>query len=100
MFHNISGAKINTSDSGRDYILIHVVLTLLLRGNNDAAQVDEILVYGRRFQEQNKVIKVYLDGLPEESVASANVQQKLLNGQCVSVDCTDLEFFCSGLEDC
>ena len=100
MFHNISGAKINTSDSGRDYILIHVVLTLLLRGNNDAAQVDETLVYGRRFQEQNKVIKVYLDGLPEESVASANVQQKLLNGQCVSVDCTDLEFFCSGLEDC
>jgi hypothetical protein len=100
MFHNKSGAKINTSDSGRDYILILVVLTLLLRGNNDNALIDEILVYGRRFQEQNKVIKVYLDGQPEDLVDSANMQQKLLNGQCVSVDCTDLEFFCSGLKDC
>ena len=99
IFHNISGAKIN-SDNGRDYILIHIVLTLLLRGNKNLEVDDDAQVYGKRFQERNKILKVYLDGGPEELVASANMQQKLLNGQCVSVDCTDLEFFCSGLKDC
>ena len=99
IFHNISGAKINT-DNGRDYILIHIVLTLLLRGNKNLELDGDLQVYGKRFQEQNKVLKVYLDGQPENLVASANMQQKLLNGQCVIVDCTDLEFFCSGLKDC
>jgi hypothetical protein len=79
---------------------MHVVLTLLLRGNTENAVLDETQLYGRRFQERNKVLKIYLDGLPEKRVASANMQKKLLNGQCVNMDCTDLEFFCSGLKDC
>ena len=99
---NLTSVEINTDAGGREYILMHVVLTLLLRGNTEAAISDESdeQLYGKRFQERNKVLKVYLDGEPEKRVASANVQQKLLNGQCVSVNCVDLEFFCSGLKDC
>lgn len=99
---NLTSVIINTDAGGREYILMHVVLTLLLRGNTEAAISDESdqQLYGKRFQERNKVLKVYLDGLPEKRVASANMQQKLLNGQCVSVNCVDLEFFCSGLKDC
>jgi hypothetical protein len=97
---NLTSVTINTDADGREYILMHVVLTLLLRGNTENAVLDETQLYGRRFQERNKVLKIYLDGLPEKRVASVNMQKKLLNGQCVNMDCTDLEFFCSGLKDC
>ena len=52
-----------------------------------------------RGQEVNKIIKIYLD-TPSSLVAQSTIQNKKINNQCVAIDCSGVEFYCSGLKDC
>lgn len=69
------------------YAVVHVLLTV------------GMLQSTYRGQEVNKIIKIYLD-TPSSLVSSSSIQNKKINNQCVAIDCSGVEFYCSGLKDC
>ena len=79
--------KINTDSDGKRYIVVHVLFTA------------RMIQSTYRGQEVSKIIKIYLD-TPSALVAQSTIQNKKINNQCVAIDCSGVEFYCSGLKDC
>lgn len=83
----INVLKINTDSDGNRFIVVHVLFTVRLTQST------------YRAQEVSKIIKIYLDN-PPSLVGQSTIQNKKINNQCVAIDCSGVEFYCSGLKDC
>jgi hypothetical protein len=70
------------------YVVVHVLFTA------------RMIQSTYRGQEVNKIIKIYLDTPSNNLVGQSTIQNKKINNQCVAIDCSGVEFYCSGLKDC
>ena len=79
--------KINTDSDGKRYVVVQVLFTA------------RMIQSTYRAQEVSKIIKIYID-TPSNLVGQSTIQNKKINNQCVAIDCSGVEFYCSGLKDC
>ena len=83
----INVLKINTDSDGKRYVVVQVLFTA------------RMIQSTYRAQEVSKIIKIYID-TPSNLVGQSTIQNKKINNQCVAIDCSGVEFYCSGLKDC
>ena len=93
---SLSSLNVNIDTNGKQYINIYVLFSIsMYRAGNSI----EDKLYTWRAQEVQKIIRFYLE-TPSGLVAQSTIQNKKINNQCVAIDCSGIEFYCSGLKDC